>query len=185
MAKLIIRTGKLAGKQLVVPSKEVLIGRDEGCYIRMGSLDISRKHCSLRATPEGIRVADLGSSNGTWVNDSKIIGPTILKAGDLLRVGPAIFCVEGPKPPAIPDADIVDWLTDGDSKTGMTSEDDTAIHKVDSAAPVAVAPEPYPLHPPQPVRVKRVFKTVAEEAQYIIALYHEQKALEAEQGPAR
>lgn len=181
MAKLVIQTGKLAGKQLAIPSKEVLIGRDEGCYIRMGSPDISRKHCSLRATPEGIRVADLGSANGTWVNDVQIVGPTILKPGDLLRVGPALFQVDGPKPPPIPDADIADWLTDGDSKTGMTSDEDTAIHKASPAAVATVAaPAPRPLQPPQPARLKRVFKTIAEEAQYIIALYQEQKALEAE-----
>ena len=182
MAKLIIQTGKLAGKQLVIPSKEVLIGRDEGCYIRMGSPDISRKHCSLRATAEGIRVDDLGSSNGTWVNDTRIAGPTILKSGDYLRVGPALFQVAGPKPPPIPETDIADWLTDGDSKTGMVSDEDTAIHKATAVAPVAVAPEPRHTPPQQPVRTKRVFKTIAEEAQYIIALYQEQKALEAEQG---
>ncbi|MES2794119.1 MAG: FHA domain-containing protein [Planctomycetota bacterium] len=176
MAKLVIQTGKLAGKQLAVPSKEVLIGRDEGCYIRMGSPDISRKHCSLRATPAGIQVTDLGSSNGTWVNDAKIVGATILKAGDLLRVGPALFRVDGPKPLPIPDYDIASWLADGDSKTGMVSDEDTAIHKA-----AAVAPEPQQSHPPAPIRTKRVFKTIAEEAQYIIAIYQEQKALEADQ----
>lgn len=183
MAKLVIQTGKLAGKQLAIPSKEVLIGRDEGCYIRMGSPDISRKHCSLRSTPEGIRVADLGSSNGTWVNDAKIVGPTILKSGDLLRVGPALFQVDGPKPSPIIEMDIANWLTEGDSKTAMVSDEDTAIHRATPAASVQSepVPDPHPLHPPQPIRTKRVFKTVAEEAQYIIALYQEQKALEAEQ----
>ena len=182
MAKLIIQTGKLAGKQLVVPSKEVLIGRDEGCYIRMGSPEISRKHCSLRSTPGGIQVTDLGSSNGTWVNDVRIVGPKVLKGGDLLRVGPALFQVDGPKPPPLLDHDIVDWLTEGDSKTGMVSEEDTAIHK---GTGTVTAPAPHPEPPHHPVthsRPKRVFKTVAEEAQYIIALYQEQKALEAEQG---
>src|SRR5215213_3710817 len=117
MGKLIIQSGKLAGKQLAVPMKEVLIGRDEGCYIRMGSPEISRQHCSLRSTSEGILVEDLGSSNGTHVNDVRISGPTILKSGDLLRVGPAIFQVDGPKrvQPKLDD-DVVDWLTDGDSK---------------------------------------------------------------------
>lgn len=182
MAKLIIQTGKLAGKQLVVPSKEVLIGRDEGCYIRMGSPEISRKHCSLRSTPEGIQVTDLGSSNGTWVNDIRIVGATILKGGDLLRVGPALFQVDGPKPPPLLDHEIADWLTEGDSKTGMVSEEDTAIHKGAGTVTAPVTPPDPPHHGTAHTRAKRVFKTVAEEAQYIIALYHEQKALEAEQG---
>lgn len=195
MAKLIIQTGKLAGKQLIVPMKEVLIGRDEGCYIRMGSPDISRKHCTLRATSDGILVEDLGSSNGTYINDIRIDGPTILKGGDKLRVGPAIFEVDGPKPilPKIDD-DIVDWLNDGDSKTGLASDEDTAIHKLpvkgdagksDSAnsdtsksdlAKTAI-PAPHNSH-----KSKRVFKTVAEEAQYVIALYHEQQLARARDG---
>lgn len=175
MAKLIIQTGKLAGKQLVVPTKEVLIGRDEGCYIRMGSPDISRQHCSLRATHEGVLVTDLGSSNGTFVNDSRISKPTVLTGGDHLRVGPAVFLVDGPRSAAAFDNDIADWLTDGDSKTGMTSDEDTAILKVPAA--VSASSTSQAAAPPKP---KRVFKTVAEEAQYIIALYHEQQALKAQ-----
>lgn len=175
MGKLIIQTGKLAGKQLVVPAKEVLIGRDEGCYIRMGSPEISRKHCSLCSTADGIVVEDLGSSNGTYVNDVKITGPTILKGHDLLRVGPAIFLVDGPKPLAKVDDDVVDWLTDGDSKTNMISDEDTAVHKM---LPAKNADQPSV--PPPPHKAKRVFKTVAEEAQYVIALYQEQQLLKAQ-----
>lgn len=176
MAKLIIQTGKLAGKQLAVPMKEVLIGRDEGCYIRMGSADISRKHCSLRSTADGILVEDLGSSNGTYINDIRIDGPTILKGGDKLRVGPAIFEVDGPKPllPKLDD-DIVDWLNDGDSKTGLASDEDTAIHKLPMKSELAKTTIPPPPHKP-----KRVFKTVAEEAQYVINLYHEQQLAKAQ-----
>lgn len=174
MGKLIIQTGKLAGKQLVVPAKEVLIGRDEGCYIRMGSPDISRKHCTLRSTADGIVVEDLGSSNGTFVNDVKIAGPTILKGHDLLRVGPAIFMVEGPKSAAKVEDDVVDWLSDGDSKTGMMSDEDTAVHSMSTSTKhqPAIAPPPH--------KPKRVFKTVAEEAQYVIALYQEQQLLKAQ-----
>lgn len=180
MAKLVIQTGKLAGKQLAIPTKEVVIGRDEGCYIRMGSPEISRKHCTLRLTSEGIQVADLGSSNGTWVNDVQITGPTILHGGDLLRVGPATFLVDGPKPPPTLEHDIVDWLTDGDSKTDMMSDEGTAIFKTGAAAPLQ-ASSPTSSAAPQS-RPKRVFKTVGEEAQYIIALHRELKAAEQDQG---
>lgn len=176
MAKLIVQTGKLAGKLLVVPTKEVLIGRDEGCYIRMGSPEISRKHCSLRSTPDGILVQDLGSSNGTLVNDSRISGPLLLKGGDRLRVGSAVFVVDGPKPVQKMDDEVIDWLNDGDSKTGMLNDEDTAIHKASAAKTEHSNPVSAPHRP------RRVFKTVAEEAQYIIALYREQQLLKAEGG---
>lgn len=184
MAKLIIQTGKLAGKPLTIPSKEVIIGRDEGCFIRMGSADISRRHCSLRATIDGILVTDLGSSNGTLVNDIPITAPTILRVGDRLRVGPAVFLADGPRP-KIDDSAIEDWLNDGDSKTGLASNEDTAIFKseskstsqstgtnrpsdTDAAPPVAAAAH----HP----KSKPTFHSTAEEAQYVIALYLERQA---------
>jgi pSer/pThr/pTyr-binding forkhead associated (FHA) protein len=182
MAKLIIQTGKLAGKPLTIPSKEVVIGRDEGCFIRMGSVDISRRHCSLRATVDGILVTDLGSSNGTLVNDILITAPTILRVGDRLRVGPAVFLADGPKP-KIDDSAIEDWLNDGDSKTELASNEDTAIFKNEStvsspphettATPVAHAHHTAP-------KPKRTFHSTAEEAQYVIALYRERQAKLAE-----
>ncbi|MDB5389531.1 MAG: hypothetical protein JWM11_5177 [Planctomycetaceae bacterium] len=184
MAKLIIQTGKLAGKPLTIPSKEVIIGRDEGCFIRMGSADISRRHCSLRATLDGILVTDLGSSNGTLVNDNRITGPTILRVGDRLRVGPAVFLADGPKP-KIDDSAIEDWLNDGDgdSKTGLASNEDTAIFKTGSESTIhpkeppiaAAAPVPVPVgaHSHKP---KRLFHNTAEEAQWVIALFRERQA---------
>jgi pSer/pThr/pTyr-binding forkhead associated (FHA) protein len=176
MAKLIIQTGKLAGKPLTIPAKEVIIGRDEGCFIRMGSAEISRRHCSLRAASQGILVTDLGSSNGTFVNDRAITVPTVLRAGDRLRVGPAVFLTDGPKP-KIDDSAIEDWLNDGDSKTGLPSTEDTAIFRMVSPAAEqtqTATPTPQPAAPVH--KPKRTFHSTAEEAQYVIGLYRERQA---------
>lgn len=173
MAKLIIQTGKLAGKRLTIPAKEVTIGRDEDCYIRMGSSDVSRHHCTVRLTQDGIQVTDLGSSNGTFVNDVAITRPTLLKSGDRLRVGPGLFEVEGIKPKNFNEDSISEWLTDGDSKAGLSSDDDTKI--------ISNRASEEPPLPPAPIikaKVKRVFKSVAEEAQYVIALWKEKQAAE-------
>jgi len=175
MAKLIIQTGKLAGKPLTIPSKDVIIGRDEGCFIRMGSVEISRRHCSLKMTPEGILVTDLGSSNGTHVNEIAISQPTVLRAGDRLRVGPAVFLVDGPKP-MIDDSVIDDWLNDGDSKAEIRTDGDTAIFRTNP--PPAHEPHSVPVVPA--VKIKKSFQSTADEAQYVIALYRERQTRSAE-----
>jgi len=47
---------------------------------------VSRLHCRLTATDEGLEVVDLSSTNGTFVNDKRVKKAT-LAAGDRLRVG--------------------------------------------------------------------------------------------------
>ena len=57
---------------------------------------VSRIHCRLTATDEGLEVVDLSSTNGTYVNDKRIRKATIA-AGDRLRVGRVELRVEGSK----------------------------------------------------------------------------------------
>jgi pSer/pThr/pTyr-binding forkhead associated (FHA) protein len=45
-----------------------VIGRQEGCEIRIDNLGVSRNHARLMHDAEGFYVEDLGSSNGTYVN---------------------------------------------------------------------------------------------------------------------
>lgn len=70
--------------------EEVLIGRDEGCDIQISSRAISREHCVIERTNEGLLLRDLGSSSGTYV-DSVKIDEIPLSSGMEARVGPAIL----------------------------------------------------------------------------------------------
>ena len=54
---------------------------------------VSRLHCRLTATDDGLEVVDLSSTNGTYVNDKRIKQAT-LAAGDRLRVGRVELTVE-------------------------------------------------------------------------------------------
>jgi pSer/pThr/pTyr-binding forkhead associated (FHA) protein len=67
-----------------------LIGRREDCDFRIPLGDISRKHCRLVVEGDVLRVQDLGSSNGTFVN-GKRVQDAVLSAGDTLQVGPITF----------------------------------------------------------------------------------------------
>jgi pSer/pThr/pTyr-binding forkhead associated (FHA) protein len=118
MPELILRSGKRSGRRITLPGGEVVIGRDEGCRIRLTSSDVSRRHCLLRCDGEEITAADLGSRNGTYVNDAAITSPTLLRPGDLLRVGPFLFQVPSAADDGSSDEDISGWLTEEGTEAG-------------------------------------------------------------------
>lgn len=178
MSELIIQSGKLQGKRLVLPSKEMVVGRDDDCDMKIASSLVSRKHCSLRNTADGIIVTDLASQNGTHVNDVAITEPTLLQAGDTLRIGALLLVVpHQPKPKAtapnpqtkISEADIADWLME--SGSAYSGSDTTEIDL--SSAPVN---PPTPLPPTtQPLPKAQVAKvlSVKDEAAEIIRKHWE------------
>ncbi len=191
MAELIIHAGKLQGKHLVLPERELIVGRDEECHMRLTSNLVSRQHCILDVGPHGIRVRDLGSQNGTYVNDVAVTEPLLLQPGDILRIGAAVFKVpeaevaipkpKGKKPEGkISDADIADWLTDEDSSTGPRGSGSTVIHgrvpaaapttpESEAALPAAVPAAVTPVAAARPAVVKKpAFRSVKEEAAEII-----------------
>jgi predicted component of type VI protein secretion system len=83
------------GTQRPIPVKKdrVVIGRKPEVTIRVPVPDVSREHCEVKTTGGKATVKDLGSSNGTYVNRERV-QEAELKAGDLLAVGPAVFCVQ-------------------------------------------------------------------------------------------
>jgi pSer/pThr/pTyr-binding forkhead associated (FHA) protein len=70
-----------------------VIGRREDCDLRIPIGDISRKHCRLVKEADTIRLEDLGSSNGTYVNGNRV-QEAILRPGDWIGVGPVQFVVQ-------------------------------------------------------------------------------------------
>src|SRR5512141_593773 len=67
------------------------VGRDAGNAIRIEMPFVSRQHARFAQATAGWTVADLGSRNGTRVNDRIVKGEAPLANGDLVRVGGAIF----------------------------------------------------------------------------------------------
>ena len=89
--KLIVATGKNAGMQVPISTAEFVIGRDEDCQLRARSEEVSRRHCVIVVGPGSVTVRDLGSKNGTFVNQRPVKGEQELKNGDRLRVGQLEF----------------------------------------------------------------------------------------------
>jgi pSer/pThr/pTyr-binding forkhead associated (FHA) protein len=91
--QLCVTEGKERGRLLTVEA-DLLIGRlapeDEG---RLGGdAEISRRHARVsRGANRQLAIEDLGSANGTFVNDERISGPRMLQVGDVIRVGKTVL----------------------------------------------------------------------------------------------
>ncbi len=83
--------GPTLGKRFVLDREEITIGRGEGCEIVLELDNVSRRHCSVMHKRDGDFLKDLGSTNGTYLNNKEVRGETPLRTGDLIKVGSSIF----------------------------------------------------------------------------------------------
>ncbi|MFQ5412304.1 MAG: FHA domain-containing protein [Phycisphaerae bacterium] len=83
-----------ARKAFTLDNATTVIGRKLDADLRIPLSDISRAHCEFTLDDDALTVRDLDSSNGTYVNDDKIVEETPVKAGDLIRIGPVVFTVQ-------------------------------------------------------------------------------------------
>ena len=98
---LIVTGGPLTGHKFVFAEPATcLIGRSCHCTITLPQviecLDVSRQHCLLEIAPPSLRVRDLGSLNGTYVNRQARLtvgAPQDLKDGDEIIIGKTFFKV--------------------------------------------------------------------------------------------
>ena len=90
------------------------IGRREDCDLRIPVGDVSRKHCRLVLSADNLRVQDLGSSNGTFVNGQQV-QDAFLNAGDTVSVGPVNFVVQVD---GVPAEDVLDAPAGSSGDTG-------------------------------------------------------------------
>ncbi len=93
MEVILIRVTK-NGSTTPVPLRQArtLVGRLDDCQIRVPAAGISRKHCEFVVDESSIVIKDLGSSNGTYVNQERITSQPLC-AGDLVSFGGLVFLV--------------------------------------------------------------------------------------------
>ena len=75
-----------------IRKNRIVVGRKNSCGLRIPIPAISRQHCEIEVTPDGIVLRDLGSSNGTYHNSLRV-QESELTAGDEVSVGPVVFTV--------------------------------------------------------------------------------------------
>jgi pSer/pThr/pTyr-binding forkhead associated (FHA) protein len=83
-----IEAGPHRGPRIKLPANaSVRIGRTRGVEVRMGGdTEMSREHAQIDVSPDEIRLFDLGSLNGTFVN-WKRVGTAALQDGDVVEIG--------------------------------------------------------------------------------------------------
>lgn len=157
--KLKVLRGASAGKEIAVKTLQFVIGRAEECSLRVNSEAISRQHCVISFDGHEVRIRDLGSRNGTFVNGERLEAPRRLVMGDQLRVGPMEFLVTHAfvpqastgvvaesRSPLSAEQDmagrISDWLTEAEDTDRRVDsvEIETRVFRMDDTGRIPVAP---------------------------------------------
>jgi two-component system, cell cycle response regulator len=86
-ACLVQYTGDAVGRRYLLTSSELVIGRAPSSSIVLADDSVSREHAKCVVVDQGIEIEDLGSSNGTFINEVRIARRAKLRDGDLVQVG--------------------------------------------------------------------------------------------------
>lgn len=92
-AKLIMFRANGERRELSLNGDRTLIGRRNDCDIRIPLTEVSRHHSELRIENDKVHIKDLGSSNGTFVNNKRV-QTSALNPGDHVIIGPVVFTLQ-------------------------------------------------------------------------------------------
>src|SRR5919201_4010964 len=125
MASLRILSGSLEGEEIELTADPQIVGRGSSCNIKIGDAGVSSKHAKLWCEDGAFYLMDLGSTNGTFVND-RDVDREQLSDGDLITFGETKvrFVADKPKPRAAPPS----------SRAAVTRESGAAVARSALAA---------------------------------------------------
>lgn len=83
---LIVRKGVEVGERFYLEQPRITVGRDPASDIFLNDVTVSRAHAVLHVGADEVRLVDVGSLNGTYVND-EIVTEATLKSGDAVQIG--------------------------------------------------------------------------------------------------
>ncbi|PID38455.1 MAG: GGDEF domain-containing protein [Deltaproteobacteria bacterium] len=89
-ACMVVIYGQDLGKKYNLDSASIIVGRSSKSDIQIDQESVSRNHCKLLNTGKTIILRDLGSTNGTYVNDEPV-DEYVLRDGNLIKIGRTIF----------------------------------------------------------------------------------------------
>lgn len=90
MYRLTAIAGPLRGQHFSLPTGEVTLGRTPENTFVIPSHKASRQHCKITVQGDSVRVEDMGSANGTFIN-GRLIRAAILNLRDRLSIGDSVF----------------------------------------------------------------------------------------------
>lgn len=89
--------GPDSGKEFALAKNPFYIGRHNQCELQFNDPEISRRHLKVTPADGGWLLEDLGSTNGTWLNDQRISHQAIA-AGDKIQIGQTVIAIRPETP---------------------------------------------------------------------------------------
>jgi pSer/pThr/pTyr-binding forkhead associated (FHA) protein len=123
--QLVVLEGKHKDCVIPLPETIFLIGRDPQCHLRPHCQGVSQLHCAIAAWAGKVRVRDLRSRNGTFLNGQPIRGEVTAEDGDRLQVGTLVFAFKirneegSPRAAPIKDERDVGWLLESPADSAV------------------------------------------------------------------
>ncbi|MEF9976950.1 MAG: GGDEF domain-containing protein [Thermomonas sp.] len=90
-ACVVVIHGEGLGRRADIDQAPVLVGRSQEADLVIAHKSVSREHCRIWRDPTGYRIRDLGATNVTRVNETRIASDTLLADGDQVTVGESIL----------------------------------------------------------------------------------------------
>jgi pSer/pThr/pTyr-binding forkhead associated (FHA) protein len=87
----VMRSGPTVGKVFPLEASEISIGRDNSNIVAINDAEISRKHAKMEMRGTAYVLTDLGSTNGTFINGTRLSGTQVLNPGDTVAFGEGII----------------------------------------------------------------------------------------------
>lgn len=136
MTTLILLRGQSQGRQFPCTGDTFTIGRQADCTVCLDDPAVSRKHARIVLHGKGHLVEDLGSSNGTYLNGTRLSGRQPLSDNDTLKVGPYVFSFRTTPQDTVPPEPIVRYQVNALSSNASIFTQNAA-HKLQVVVEIA------------------------------------------------
>ena len=84
---LVVKKGPFIGQKFDLAKREITLGRDPNSDIFLDDVTVSRHHAKIVVSDDSVTIIDVGSTNGTYVNNELIEERRILFSNDELQIG--------------------------------------------------------------------------------------------------
>jgi len=151
--QLVVQSGPNQGRVTPLEKNEIFIGRDLGNDLVVNDAEVSRRHARLVLQAGGFVLEDMGSTNGTTVNGQRLLGPYILRPGDVITLGEHVD-ISFELVTFDPDATVVSAAARPPAVEPVSPPPEPVVPY---QAPPQAPPPPAQARPPQPVPPQQPF----------------------------
>ncbi len=107
--RLVVRQGPIPGQIFELNKSEITIGRDISNEFVINDAEVSRRHAKLTLEVDRYKIEDLNSTNGTYIDGQRLIGPHLLAIGEIIMFGDNVGVIYDGEP-SMPDVTVPSTL---------------------------------------------------------------------------